>query len=77
MKSRKARFHIPGQALVEHSLDSVESPTQSLPPCAGAGLVQSLDLDWLPPPHVTEQAPHVFQTDQLPSTMIICVENEQ
>jgi len=53
----------PGQGSFEHSLFSVFSPAQSLPPLAGAGLEHVLDRDWLPPPHVTEQSPHGFQSD--------------
>jgi len=53
----------PGHAVIPHSLVSILSPTQSLPPLAGAGLVHVLDRDWLPPPHVTEQDPHGFQSD--------------
>ena len=44
------------------------SPTQSLPPFAGAGLLQF--LLWLPPPQALEQAPNA---DQPPSTLLSSV----
>jgi hypothetical protein len=34
---------------------SVEFPMHKIPPLAGEGLLQVLDLVWMPPPHVFEQ----------------------
>lgn len=42
---------------------SLASPTQSLPPCAGAGLLQVLVR--IPPPHALEHSPYL---DHPPST---------
>jgi len=46
---------------------SEEDPTQSGPPLAGAGLLQSRDLVWVPPPQVTLQVPKAVQAPQLPA----------
>ena len=43
------------------------SPTQSNPPLTGSGLLHSLDLCWIPPPHVTLQAVQLDHVPQLPS----------
>ena len=51
-----------------HALVSSPSPVHDSPPKAGGGLVQVLDLFCTPPPQVTGQLLHSFQTDQLPST---------
>ena len=49
-------------------LSSDFSPTQSLPPKAGAGLVQSLSLLSVPPPQVWEHWDQSDQELQEPST---------
>ena len=60
---------VPGQLVLEHALVSLdESPTQSLPPSVGGGLVQVLIRVFSPSPHVTEQSPHSPHEFQLPST---------
>jgi len=38
-------------------------PAHCCPPLAGAGFVHVRDRDWLPPPHVTEQAPQGPHSD--------------
>ena len=43
------------QALVLHTIDSNEEPSQLLPPFDGAGLEQALDLDFCPVSHVLVQ----------------------
>ena len=59
---------VPGQLVVEHALVSLdESPTHSLPPSVGSGLVQVLIRVFTPSPHVTEQSPHSPHEFQLPS----------
>ncbi len=45
--------------LSSHAFVSAGEPGQSSPP------VQVLDLEWLPAPHVTLQAPHTPHGDQL------------
>ena len=47
---------------------SVEEPEQVLPPLAGLGFVQDLDLDVVPPPHVAVQDDHPLQPVQAPCT---------
>ena len=49
---------LPGHGSVPQFFASVASPMQSFPPLAGLGFVQDRLLDWVPPPHVTEQEPH-------------------
>ena len=49
---------LPGHPLVAQFWVSVDVPEQSCPPLAGLGLVQDRFLDWVPPPHVTEQELH-------------------
>ena len=61
---------VPGQLVVEHAFVSLdESPTHSLPPSVGGGLVQVLIRVFTPSPHVTEQSPHSPHEFQLPSTI--------
>ena len=48
-------FNIPGQAAVLQLAVSDDEPSQSLPPPAGAGLVQVRVLDFAPVPHVFVQ----------------------
>ena len=42
--------YIPGQVAVLHGTVSDDAPSQFAPPCAGAGLLQSLSLVFIPPP---------------------------
>jgi hypothetical protein len=42
-------------------------PVQFVPPWDGAGLLQSLIRDWVPPPQVTLQADKELQAPQIPS----------
>ena len=55
--------HSLGQLCVlqEVELDVDPRLEQSLPPYAGAGLVQVRDRDLVPPPQVLEQLPHEVQ----------------
>ena len=59
---------VPGQGSVLHGLDSTASPTQSLPPCLGAGFVHSRLRCMVPPPHVTGHWLHTPHDAQFPST---------
>ena len=47
----------------------MSNPAQSSPLATLAGLVQVLLRGWLPPPHVTVQAPQAVHGVQLPSTL--------
>jgi len=47
---------------------SIEIPGQELPPLAGLGFVQDLDLDFVPPPHVVVQDDQPLQPTQAPFT---------
>lgn len=58
-----------GHACVLQSPKLLESPEQGNPPFWGKGSEQVLEREYLPPPHVTEQAPHVPQADHDPSTV--------
>jgi len=55
---------------------SIDEPGQGLPPFEALGFVQDLDLDLVPPPHVTvqdDQAPNPLQppfTDLIASILI-------
>ena len=49
-------------------LSLLVSPEHSMPPLAGAGLLQSLVLLSVPPPQVTLQAVHVPHVPHMPST---------
>jgi hypothetical protein len=57
------------QTWVLQSRELASDPEQVAPPYWGEGLVQDLDLDWVPPPHVTEHIPYEPQPDQDPSTV--------
>jgi hypothetical protein len=48
-------------------LDSELNPRQVVPPLEGEGLLQSLVLNWFPPPHVVLQVPQELQAPQFPS----------
>ena len=60
---------LPGQDVLAHVVFSVFSPKQSLPPWDGAGLSQSRDLIFVPPPHEVEQLDHADQSPQSPFTL--------
>ena len=51
-----------------HNRQSVASPAQSLPLCAGAGLSHVLLRVWYPDPHVTPQVPQLLHDAHSPST---------
>jgi hypothetical protein len=57
--SNKNHHVLLGQWVFKHDRFWVESPTQSAPPCAGAGCVQVRVRVMVPCPHVTEQSPLV------------------
>ena len=59
---------LPGQDVLAHVVFSVFSPKQSLPPWDGAGLSQSRDLIFVPPPHEVEQLDHADQSSHSPFT---------
>ena len=59
-----------GQGSLWQDWVSVDDPTQSLPPCWGAGFVHVLDLVWLPSPHETEQWLYDPKADHPPSTRL-------
>ena len=44
----------------------MDEPEQSAPPFCGAGLVQVLVADWVPPPQVDEHELQLDQFDQPP-----------
>lgn len=48
---------LPGQRSFLHGVSSVRGPTQSLPPCAGAGLLHFLVRICVPPPQLLVHAP--------------------
>ena len=50
-----------------HAWLSEPDPEQVTPPLEGAGLLQSLVLDWDPPPQVALQVPQAVQDPQVPS----------
>ena len=60
---------LPGQDVLAHVVFSVFSPKQSLPPWDGAGLSQSRDLIFVPPPHEVEQLDHADQSPHSPFTL--------
>ena len=60
---------IPGHPFVLHEGLSIEEPGQGLPPFAGDGLVQDLDLDLVPPPHVTVHDVQLLQLLYPPFTV--------
>ena len=43
-------------------------PEHVAPPCFGVGLVQPLNVLWLPVPQLLEQMPHASQSVHPPST---------
>ena len=45
---------------------SIDEPGQGLPPLAGLGFVQDLDLNFVPPPHVAVQDDQPLQPVQAP-----------
>ena len=49
---------------------SEPDPGQVAPPLDGAGLLQSLVLNWVPPPQVTLHVPDEAQLPQLPSKFL-------
>ncbi len=68
-------YKIPiGQACVLQFWDSDELPGHVRPPLDGAGLLQSLERLWVPPPHVLLQMPKVDQAPQFPS---VCYHNSK
>ena len=67
-KKQKKQQYLLGQGASLHCLVSSLSPGHFSPTNAGGGLVQVRVRLSLPPPQVTEQALHSFQSDQLPST---------
>ena len=54
---------IPGQGFKLQLCVTIETPTQSVPPCAGEGLLQLRLRLWTPPLQLTE---HAFQACQEP-----------
>lgn len=64
----KALF-LPGQGIPWHDLVSRLSPTQSLPPNAGRGLVHVRTRCCVPVPHVLEHGSQSFQSLHSPSTV--------
>ena len=56
-----------GQGLIWQSLDSFNSPTQSSPPCCGAGLVQVRSRSCVPSPHDFEHVENGVQLVRPPS----------
>lgn len=67
-KNKKQQQYLLGQGASLHGLVSSLSPGHFSPPNAGGGLVQVRVRLSSRPPHVTGQALHSFQSDQLPST---------
>ena len=59
---------LPGHARSLHFCFCVLSPSQGLPPCNGAGLLQERSIVWTPPPQVTEHSDASDQSDHIPST---------
>ena len=57
-----------GHGWLLHSCVSSASPSQSLPPCWGAGLVHVRVLNWAPPPQEALQSPNLLHSLQAPST---------
>lgn len=57
-----------GQLFLLHICCSLMSPTQSLPPCWGSGLLQTRVRSRIPPAQVTVQADHGDQGLHRPST---------
>ena len=60
--------YIPGQGTSSQLCALDVSPTQSVPPCDGAGLVQSRVLFCAPLPHVTEHVSQAVQSLNPPFT---------
>mmetsp|Transcript_26461 Transcript_26461/g.92024 ORF Transcript_26461/g.92024 Transcript_26461/m.92024 type:complete len:215 (-) Transcript_26461:538-1182(-) len=56
-----------------HGSSRLASPTQSTPPCAGAGLLHVRSLTMTPGPHCEEQPPSSIHGPQPPSTGHGCV----
>jgi hypothetical protein len=50
---------------------SVELPMHKIPPLAGKGLLQVLDLVWMPPPQVFEQVEKGDHSLHLPSNFVL------
>ena len=67
-KKQKKQQYLLGQGASLHGLVSSLSPGHFSPPNAGGGLVQVRVRLSSPPPQVTGQALHSFQSDQLLST---------
>ena len=54
---------------VLQACDAVALPTQAAPPLAGAGLLQTRVLDWVPLAQVLVQVLNADQAPQLPLTV--------
>ena len=59
---------LPGQASALQASVSLVAPSHSLPPWAGAGLVQVRVLSLIPPPHSLLQFPNKLHSENPPST---------
>lgn len=59
---------LPEHACVLQSRDSVDGPTQCLPPCLGGGFLHFRRLYCTPPPQLLLQGPYCPHEVQLPST---------
>ena len=57
-----------GHASTAQASVLTSSPTQSRPPCTGAGSVQFLVRKMVPPPQVTSHSVQLLQADHAPST---------
>ena len=57
-----------GHGWLLHSMLSTIDPSQSLPPCKGAGFVHVLNRFLIPPPHVLLHVPNGVHSDQFPWT---------
>ena len=60
--------YVPAQHPLSHGCTSLSDPTQSLPPCAGAGLLHSRVRVRYPLPHITLHFPNT-QDPQPPFTV--------
>ena len=68
-KEIPVKHDLPGQGiLILHCVVSVPTPSQGLPPPAGAGFVHVLFLLATPPAQVEEHTDHSDQAAQNPST---------
>jgi hypothetical protein len=67
-KNSKLLFHLnlPGHSCVLHLLLSADIPGQFFPPFVGAGLLQSLVLVCVPPPHPRVQLSNEDHRPQFP-----------